>query len=329
MTFSRGHAPAAQQVVLYPPASLGVLGSGQLGRMFIQAAQRMGYRAGVLAAREDDPAAQVANWTVIGSSGELRALRSFATRADAVTVEFENVAAHGLRWLARSRVGAPGLANCLDLPEPPSRENSFLPGPACRTRPGTRCAAIPSLRRALEVLGLPLILKTASSGYDGKGQILVRTPGDAAGAWASLGRAQCVAEALVEFAAELSVVVARGADGRAVCYPVALNRHCAPHSRRHLHAGERRARGHPAGAAAGAGGGPGAGHDWCRDGRVLSVRGRAPPGQRDCAPAAQLGTFDDRSQRHQPVRAAGARLVRIAAGPDRPDHAGGNGQPPG
>ena len=128
MTFSRGHAPAAQQVVLYPPASLGVLGSGQLGRMFIQAAQRMGYHAGVLAAREDDPAAQVANWTVIGSSGEHRALRLFATRAVAVTVEFENVAAHGLRWLARRPGRAPGLANCLDLPEPPSRENVSCPG---------------------------------------------------------------------------------------------------------------------------------------------------------------------------------------------------------
>ena len=78
---------------------------------------------------------------------------------------------------------------------------------------------------AVRGLGLPLILKTAASGYDGKGQILVETADQASGAWASLGRSPCVAEGWVDFAAELSVVVARGVDGRAVCYPVALNRH--------------------------------------------------------------------------------------------------------
>ncbi len=93
---------------LFPPASLGVIGSGQLGRMFIQAAQRMGYRAGVLSATEETPAAQVANWTVIGPPDHLPALRTFAERAEAVTVEFENVSAPALRWLARRRPVRPG-----------------------------------------------------------------------------------------------------------------------------------------------------------------------------------------------------------------------------
>ena len=102
------HPPAASGRALFPPASLGVIGSGQLGRMFIQAAQRMGYSVGVLSATEETPAAQVAHWTVIGPPDHLPALRSFAERAEAVTVEFENVSAPALRWLARRRSVRPG-----------------------------------------------------------------------------------------------------------------------------------------------------------------------------------------------------------------------------
>src|ERR1017187_7858924 len=108
MSLSSDHPELTRNGALYPPASLGVIGSGQLGRMFIQSAQRMGFRAGVLTARDDDPAAQVAHWKVIGSSDHLPALRAFAERADAVTVEFENVSAPALRWLARSRPVRPG-----------------------------------------------------------------------------------------------------------------------------------------------------------------------------------------------------------------------------
>ena len=85
-----------------------MIGSGQLGRMFIQAAQRLGYRAGVLSDRAETPAAQVAHWTVIGSADHLPALRAFAERASAITVEFENVSAPALRWLARHRLVRPG-----------------------------------------------------------------------------------------------------------------------------------------------------------------------------------------------------------------------------
>ena len=93
---------------LHPPASLGVIGGGQLGRMFVQAAQRMGYRAGVLSATDDAPAAQVAHWSVVGPPDHLPALRAFAEQAEAVTVEFENVSAPALRWLARRRPVRPG-----------------------------------------------------------------------------------------------------------------------------------------------------------------------------------------------------------------------------
>ena len=224
MSLPSDHPELTRNGVLYPPASLGVIGSGQLGRMFIQSAQRMGFRAGVLTSGDDDPAAQVADWKVIGSSDQLPALRAFAERADAVTVEFENVSAPALRWLARSRPVRPGWRTAW-ICQNRLREKRFLAGHQLPHTPWRAVNSDDELRVAVQSLGLPVILKTASSGYDGKGQILVNAFSEAPGAWADLGRLPCVAEAWVDFAAELSVVVARGADGRAVCYPVALNRH--------------------------------------------------------------------------------------------------------
>jgi 5-(carboxyamino)imidazole ribonucleotide synthase len=209
---------------IYPPASIGVIGSGQLGRMFIQAAQRMGYRAGVLSAAEGAPAAQLAHWTVIGLSDQVRALRSLASRAEAVTVEFENVSAPGLRWLARRCVVRPGWRT-LRICQNRLQEKSFLARheiPHAAWRP---VRSQSDLEIAVRSLGLPLVLKIAASGYDGKGQVLVTKANEAPRAWGELGRLPCVAEEWVEFTAEVSSVVVRGSDGYAACYPVALNRH--------------------------------------------------------------------------------------------------------
>jgi 5-(carboxyamino)imidazole ribonucleotide synthase len=209
---------------LFPPASLGVIGSGQLGRMFIQAAQRMGYRAGVLSEAEETPAAQVAHWTVIGRADHLPSLRVFGERAEAVTVEFENVSATALRWLARRRPVRPGWRT-LWVSQNRLREKGFLGQHQIPLAPWRPVHAQADLDEAVRALGLPLILKTAASGYDGKGQIRVDRAAEAPGAWDDLGRPACVAEGWVDFAAEASIVVARGPDGHAACYPVGLNRH--------------------------------------------------------------------------------------------------------
>jgi 5-(carboxyamino)imidazole ribonucleotide synthase len=224
MTVRADHALKLDGGALFPPAALGVIGSGQLGRMFIQAAQRMGYRAGVLSAAEDAPAAQVADWRVIGATDRLPELRAFAERAEAVTVEFENVSAPVLRWLGRRRRVRPGWST-LWICQNRLREKRFLARYHIPHAPWRPVCCEAEVATSVRELGLPLILKTAASGYDGKGQLLITESTEAAGAWASLGRVACVAEAWVDFAAEVSVVVARGADGRAVCYPVALNRH--------------------------------------------------------------------------------------------------------
>ncbi len=210
--------------ILHPPASLGVIGSGQLGRMFVQAAQRMGYRAGVLSTSHDTPAAQVAHWTVVGPPDHLPALRALADHADAVSVEFENVSAPALRWLERRRIVRPGWRTVWTS-QNRLREKSFLARNGIPHAPWRPVRTDDEREAAVRSLGLPLILKTASSGYDGKGQVLVTRAADADAAWSSLGRVPCVAEGWVEFAAEVSVVVARGHDGNAVTYPVGLNRH--------------------------------------------------------------------------------------------------------
>lgn len=213
---------------LYPPASLGVIGGGQLGRMFVQAAQRMGYRAGVLATSQDEPAVQVADWAVIAPSDRLSALRSFAAQAEAITVEFENVSAPALRWLARRRPVRPGWQTVW-VSQNRLREKTFLARHGIPLAPWRPVHTHDELESAVQALGLPLILKTASSGYDGKGQVRVEHAGEARSAWSSLGQVACVAEGWVDFQSEVSVVVARGADGASVAFPLGLNRH-----RRHI-----------------------------------------------------------------------------------------------
>jgi len=224
MSLSIGLAPASRNEAVLPPASLGVIGSGQLGRMFIQAAQRLGYCAGVLSETAETPAAQVAHWTVIGSADHLPALSAFAEQARAITVEFENVSAPALRWLARRRLVRPGWRT-LWISQNRLREKLFLARHDIPHAPWVPVRSQTELERAPSVIGMPLILKTAASGYDGKGQILVNKGSALSAAWVSLGCTPCVAEAWVDFAAEVSVVVARGCDGQAVCYPAALNRH--------------------------------------------------------------------------------------------------------
>jgi len=224
MTPSQSPAPPVGLQPLHPPATLGVIGSGQLGRMFIQAAQRMGYRVGVLSATEDTPAAQVANWSIIGPPDHLPALRKLADRAQAITVEFENVSAPALRWLARKSIVRPGWRTVW-VSQNRIREKSFLTTHGIPVAPWRPVRTEAEASEAANSLGLPFILKTSASGYDGKGQIRVESASDALSAWIKLGRVPCVAEGWVEFAAEVSVIVARGYDGKAVAYPVALNRH--------------------------------------------------------------------------------------------------------
>ena len=144
----RSSRARAGSSVLYPPASLGVIGSGQLGRMFVQAGAADGLpRRRPERHRATTPAAQVAHWTVIGRPDHLPALRAFADAAEAVTVEFENVSAPALRWLARRRIGPARLADRLDQPEPAAREEASWRGTPFPMPPGGRSAPSSSWTR--------------------------------------------------------------------------------------------------------------------------------------------------------------------------------------
>jgi 5-(carboxyamino)imidazole ribonucleotide synthase len=210
--------------ILLPPASLGVVGGGQLGRMFIQAAQRMGYRTVVLTDEADGPAAQVAHDVVKGKDDDLRTLQRFVTRVEAVTVEFENVSSAALRWLA-ARVPTRPDWRAVRISQNRLREKGFLSRHGLPTAPWKPVRSDEELAIAAAGVGPSLILKTASSGYDGKGQVRIDEPSRARAAWESLGRVPCVAEGVVDFMAELSVLVARGRDGQSEAFPVGMNRH--------------------------------------------------------------------------------------------------------
>jgi 5-(carboxyamino)imidazole ribonucleotide synthase len=210
--------------VLNPPAALGVVGGGQLGRMFVQAAQRMGYRTVVLTGDDDDPAAQVAHRFVRGAPDDLGALREFATCVEAATVEFENISAPALRWLGGRLPVRPGW-RAVWISQNRLREKRFLSRHGFPLAPWAPVRSADELARASSRLGVPLILKTAASGYDGKGQTRVDRRAELEPAWAELDRVPCVAEAVVTFAAEVSVVTARGCDGAAAAFPVCENCH--------------------------------------------------------------------------------------------------------
>ena len=210
--------------LLLPPACLGVIGGGQLGRMFVRAATRMGFRTVVLADEADAPAAQVAHEVVVGRDDDLRTLHRFVAKAEAATVEFENVSAPALRWLSRRLPTRPDW-RAVRISQDRLREKTFLSGLGQPTAPWRPVLTDDDLAGATQAIGAPMILKMASSGYDGKGQVRADRPEDAAGAWETLGRVPCVAEGVVAFAGEVSAIVARGADGQVETYPVALNRH--------------------------------------------------------------------------------------------------------
>ncbi len=209
---------------LEPPSALGVIGGGQLGRMFMLAAKSMGYRTIVLSAKSETPASQIADEVIIGAPDSLAGLTRLVERTQAITVEFENVSAPGLRWLSRRSVVRPGWRTVW-VSQNRIREKRFLSATGLPVAPWRPVRTPEELSLAVAEVGPELILKTAASGYDGKGQIRVSHPDQARDAWSELGSVPCVAEGVVDFACEISVIVVRGADGAIVVYPPGLNHH--------------------------------------------------------------------------------------------------------
>ena len=210
---------------LLPGATLGVMGGGQLGRMFVHAAQRLGYATVVLDPDSASPAGHVAHRHIHTDYLDTKGLADLALVADAITTEFENVPAQALAQLAVHRPVAPA-GEAVAIAQDRGLEKAHF------TRCGVPCApyALIETREQLQVVPsslLPGILKTARLGYDGKGQVRVDTPAELARAWDDLGEVACVLEKRLSLATECSVVVARGADGSMVHLPPQRNLHRA------------------------------------------------------------------------------------------------------
>ncbi len=210
--------------VIAPGAALGVLGSGQLGRMFCIAARRMGYRVHTFSPDEDTPTGQVADVEVTADYEDVDALRAFAGSVDVVTFEFENVPIAAIDTIeALAPVRPSGVA--LHTAQQRAREKTFLADHGFPTAPFARAATLDELWDAVARIGTPAIIKTATFGYDGKGQHKVTTPADVAHIWQAIGHQEAIVEKFISLQAEISVIAARALDGTVAEYPVFENRH--------------------------------------------------------------------------------------------------------
>jgi 5-(carboxyamino)imidazole ribonucleotide synthase len=204
-------------------ATLGVLGGGQLGRMFVHAAQALGYRCVVLDPDAVSPAGSVAEKHLKADYLDPVGLAQLARDCDAITTEFENVPAVALETLAGMRIVAPAAAAVAVCQDRAVEKAHFEAA-------GVPCAPHAVITNEIELAAvdpalLPGILKTARLGYDGKGQVRVATAAELAEAWNGLKRVPCVLEQLLPLKVELSVIVARGEEGQLVNYPVQQNLH--------------------------------------------------------------------------------------------------------
>jgi 5-(carboxyamino)imidazole ribonucleotide synthase len=205
-----------------PGSRLGIMGGGQLGRLLALAARRLGYRVSVFAPAGNSPAGQIADEEVMASYNNEAAVRRFAADVDVLTFEFENVPADTVRWAAEHCQVRPD-AKALATAQNRIREKTFLAEGGFPIAPWAEVTDAAGLATAAARLGWPAVFKTAESGYDGRGQRKLEGPDDPAAA--NLPPFPGVLEAWVPFAMEISVVLARGADGSVASFPVCENIH--------------------------------------------------------------------------------------------------------
>jgi len=210
---------------LPPGATLGILGGGQLGRMLSQAASRLGFDVVILDPEENSPAGRVSRGQIVAAYDDPTALEVMGRVCDVVTFEFENVPAASVERLAAGgALVAPGptaLAAAQDRVE----EKTFLNAVGAPTVDFVAVDSLDDLKAGLERLGAPALLKTRRDGYDGKGQVWVRSARMAADAWEAIDGRPAILEARAAFVRELSIIAARGWDGQIAVYPLGENKH--------------------------------------------------------------------------------------------------------
>jgi 5-(carboxyamino)imidazole ribonucleotide synthase len=202
----------SSEPAILPGATIGVLGGGQLGRMFAMAARRLGYRVHTLAPEHDTPTGQIADVEIVASYDDLDAVKTLAQGVSVVTFEFENVPADAAATAAAHTIVRPS-GNALAIAQHRIREKTFLVEQGLPVGPFAAIRSDADLAPAVAKVGCPAVLKTASFGYDGKGQVAIRQADELAAAWDTLGRREAILEAFVDLACEISVIGARGVGG--------------------------------------------------------------------------------------------------------------------
>jgi 5-(carboxyamino)imidazole ribonucleotide synthase len=210
--------------VLAPGAVIGIIGGGQLGRMTALAAAPLGYRCHIFTPEEDSPASQVAERTTVASYDDEAAFSAFAASVDVITYEFENIPVDTVERLSKLAPVRP-RPSVLAVSQHRVAEKDFARDAGAGTAPYRHVTSLEQLRKAVEEIGRPAVLKTCRFGYDGKGQVKIVAETDLAEAWESLNTDDAILEGFVDFEKEISVIVARGVDGTSRAFPVAENHH--------------------------------------------------------------------------------------------------------
>ncbi|MGB8815407.1 MAG: 5-(carboxyamino)imidazole ribonucleotide synthase [Paracoccaceae bacterium] len=209
---------------LIPGSTIGILGGGQLGRMLSVAASRLGFRTHIYEPMPNPPAADVAHSVTTAPYDDAAALAAFARSVDVITYEFENIPTAALDLLEAARPIRPNR-RALAIAQDRMLEKDFLTSLGLTTAPYAGVVSQTEMQAAVAKIGTPSILKTTRLGYDGKGQIRLKSAADAPDALASMQGADCVLEGFIDFSHEVSVIAARGLDGSVACYDPGENVH--------------------------------------------------------------------------------------------------------
>ena len=215
---------AGTRAPVLPGSTIGILGSGQLGRMIAIAARRMGYRVHTLSPESDSPTGHVADREVAAAYDDVEAVKRFAAGVDVITLEFENISAACVDAASPIAPVRP-KGSVLHTTQNRLREKTFLAEHGLPVAPFRHVKSREELAAAVAEIGTPAVLKTAGFGYDGKGQVKIDSADDVGGAWTSMAGQEAVLEAFVDFNLELSVVAARGLNGDFAHYGAVENKH--------------------------------------------------------------------------------------------------------
>jgi 5-(carboxyamino)imidazole ribonucleotide synthase len=210
--------------VILPGQTIGIIGGGQLGRMMTLSAKAMGFRVVVLDPTPDCPCGQVADEQIIGGYDDLDKIKQLSEASDVITYEFENIDADALDWLNKNAY-VPQGTELLRVTQDRIEEKRNIQAAGVRVAPYAVVAKVEDVSAGIEELGFPAVLKTATGGYDGKGQLVIRGSEDIELAETLVSQGPCVLEKWISFEKEISVIITRSTTGETAVFPVAENIH--------------------------------------------------------------------------------------------------------